>query len=270
VLFGDWANTLVVSGLNELGDGRLQKGCLFYKMLQCRMTNRFDEDSAERALFDDAIHLFYRREDVFVYNTKKLYAQKKPIRTINATHLVEKDRSLPRKVYQDCPATLKICIGAPVRLNCNVCVAIGLFNGAHGVIVDIIDNPDADEHSLPICVLVQMDESYKGTSCLDEDQFPRVVPIFPRQICHEQPSKAWTNMRTQIPLSLDWARTIHKAQGMTLSRVFVDVNHSQSLFYVFYHILQPLKTVLITAVCNRKRRSRCWSRISFGCVESYL
>ena len=149
----------------------------------------------------------------------------KPMRLINAEHRKKGDRSQPRGSYQDCAAVLKLCIGARVRLNCNLWVEAGLYNGASGTVIDIIDDPKNQlKNGLPICVLIQMDESYKGkNSCLDE--IPRVIPICPKDICHKNSKIPFSRYRKQVPLSLDWARTLHKGQGLTLIKAIIDINH---------------------------------------------
>ena len=53
--------------------------------------------------------------------------------------------------------------------------------------------------------------------------------IYPRCMMHElgdEEEEYSLLSRTQIPLTAAWAMTVHKAQGMTLSRVIVDLRHS--------------------------------------------
>ena len=52
--------------------------------------------------------------------------------------------------------------------------------------------------------------------------------IYPRCMIHEiGDEKPYSLLsRTQIPLTAAWAMTVHKAQGMTLSRVIVDLRHT--------------------------------------------
>lgn len=159
---------------------------------------------------------------------------KEPIRLINAEHVRPQDKSQPRDCYQDCPAVLKLAIGAKVRLNVNLWVKAGLYNGAAATVFDIIDDPDnEDPHGLPACVLIQMNEKYKGINSIFGKNVPRIIPIFPKLICHKNSRKSFTRARTQIPLSLDWARTIHKAQGMTLQKAFIDINHNSKYIFTF-------------------------------------
>ena len=103
-------------------------------------------------------------------------------------------------------------------LRSNVWTTRGLTNGALGTLVDVI-SPAANR--LPLCALVRFD-TYEGPAFFAED--PKVVPITPTT-AHFGASSALS--RTNVPLILAWAMTIHKSQGATYERavaslVFLD------------------------------------------------
>ena len=60
--------------------------------------------------------------------------------------------------------------------------------------------------------------------------------------------------RTQIPLMAAWAMTVHKAQGMTLSRVIVDLRHSfePGQDYVALSRAKTLEGLTVEGLPNRK------------------
>jgi hypothetical protein len=113
-----------------------------------------------------------------------------------------------------------LCRGAKVSLTCNMYIPWKLFNGSQGEIVDIIyldgKGPSLDGDSLPDFCMVHF-PGYTGPPILPWD--PKVVPVTPQEIfsdCHHHCS------RTQIPLVANYARTIHKCQGITCGPGHVD------------------------------------------------
>lgn len=57
-----------------------------------------------------------------------------------------------------------------VMLTTNLCVPFGLFNGATGTIIDLINkNENRPENSLPDVVMVQFDNN-NGPSFIDENR----------------------------------------------------------------------------------------------------
>ena len=98
-------------------------------------------------------------------------------------------------------------IGAEVMLTVNLWTDVGLVNGACGTVVDIL-KPDDNRKARIIMVNFP---SYRGPSC--SSQHPTTIPI--TQIRFKN-----TN---GIPLTLAWAVTIHKSQGLSLQHVTVDL-----------------------------------------------
>ena len=107
--------------------------------------------------------------------------------------------------------TLFISKNAKVMLSVNLCVQYGLFNGAMGIVRDILYKDNTKPPGLPDVVLVEF-PGYTGPPFIPDN--PKLVPINPVErrmdcVCH-------CCKRKQIPLRLGWATTIHKCQGMTI------------------------------------------------------
>ena len=102
-------------------------------------------------------------------------------------------------------------------LTMNLWPSVGLCNGATGTVVDIIYATDHQLPLLPIAVTVRFD-SYLGPSIAN---MPHCVPIPPvSATVHIENS---IHERQQLPLTLAWAMTIHKSQGLTLSKAWIDI-----------------------------------------------
>ncbi|KAK3093512.1 hypothetical protein FSP39_016633 [Pinctada imbricata] len=107
---------------------------------------------------------------------------------------------------------LFLCKGAKVMLCVNLCVPFGLFNGALGYVVDIIYKTGRrPTDGLPDVVMVNF-PNYTGPSLIPE--LKTIVPIIP--VTRKIECRCFSCSRTQIPLKLGWATTIHKCQGMTI------------------------------------------------------
>ena len=94
----------------------------------------------------------------------------------------------------------------------------GLVNGAMGT-VQAICYQSGGLPSLPVAVMVKFDK-YWGPTLHDGS-----VPIVPQRCTWIQGGSACSWL--QIPLKLAWAITIHKAQGLTLDKVVIDIGKKE-------------------------------------------
>jgi hypothetical protein len=105
----------------------------------------------------------------------------------------------------------RFIVGARVMLLRNLSVRHGLVNGSIGLLRSICFAAGAKPPSMPDCVFVEFDD-YRGPALLDAAG-RRVVPVRPIGM----------DGATCLPLQLAWAMTVHKSQGLTLGRVFIDL-----------------------------------------------
>ena len=102
-------------------------------------------------------------------------------------------------------------------------LCIGLVNGSQGVVKKIWFNHGSNPRShLPAVVFVEF-EGYTGPHTPTWDGIePSWVPVIPSTATWESKSGKELS-RTQLPLTLAWAVTIHKSQGTTLEKVVVEL-----------------------------------------------
>ena len=171
-----------------------------------------------REPYRDALHLFPTIDAVAKYNVTKLHQNNQPIAKINAVH---KGLNANKASIDDAGGLepiIHLAHGARVMLISNLWVEAGLVNGSMGT-VQAICYPTGCPPSLPTAVMVQFD-SYSAPTLPDG-----TVPIVPIR-------RTWSNCgkscsRLQIPLKLAWAITIHKAQGLTLNKVVIDIGSKE-------------------------------------------
>ena len=123
-------------------------------------------------------------------------------------------------------------------LTMNLWASVGLCNGSTGTIIDIIYAQNHAPPDLPIAVLVKFDD-YCGPSFAN---MPSCVPI--------PPVTATVNIensileRQQLPLTLAWALTIHKSQGMTLEKAWIDVGKKETTLGMTYVAISRARNLL--------------------------
>ena len=91
---------------------------------------------------------------------------------------------------------------------------------------------------MPLIMLIKFDE-YHGPD------FPHydlgVIPVFPATRQFEYKGVACS--RTQFPLRLAYAITVHKSQGLTLSRAVLNLNQREHCLGLSYVAVSRVKTL---------------------------
>lgn len=159
-----------------------------------------------------------------------------------------------KDMAQGLEKTLYICKGSRVMLRTNLWTDTGLVNGALGTIVDIVYSPGKSPPEVqPMFVCVHFD-SYSGP------MVNNVVPIAPVTRCWKVNNKSCS--RSQFPVTLAWAVTIHKAQGnqgLTLPKVVIDISKKElapGCTYVALSRVKMLKDIVFDPGFNYDRLTR--------------
>jgi ATP-dependent DNA helicase PIF1 len=170
---------------------------------QRNTNNSEDEDSSIAPTY-----LFPHRNSVENENLRKLQDLKGDPVTYQASD--EGTEPYLSNLKQNCPAPEKLSlkIGAQVILLKNIDFDRELVNGSRGVI-EAFTPPDKDGGSWPVV------RFSRG----------RMEVIRPLSFSYELGGQQMAT-RTQLPLNLAWALSIHKSQGMTIDRLVIKLDEA--------------------------------------------
>ena len=186
---------------------------------------------------DDALHVFAFNYDVDKRNDDKLrrLEPNDDLRIViratddktDSTGLIDftsSKTSQKRSETAGLHTVLVLAIGARVMLTYNVDTADGLVNGVLGTVSGIIKNTACRVTT----VLVKFDNDSVGRiaymSSQWKQEYPDAVPILRHEGKFEKQGKKGSQIaRRQFPLTLAWAVTIHKCQGLTMDEIVVSM-----------------------------------------------
>ena len=98
----------------------------------------------------------------------------------------------------------------------------GLANGVRGIIQKIIINEDGVVNT----ILVKFDNEGIGQKAKASSPYNRTygyaIPIYRHGVSFQH--RNITIFRSQFPLVLSWASTIHSVQGLTVDKIVVDLS----------------------------------------------
>lgn len=175
--------------------------------------------------FDDAVRVYAKNAQVREYNITHLEKLDKPVVSVKAVNRGAGAEAVVPADAGNLHNTIPLCQGARVMLSENLWTPAGLVNGAMGYVYDLAWGPDVDDvrNTAPFVVLVEMDK-YTGLRCFPEDSgIPaNVVPIFLSTRDFTRGSAACS--RTQLPITIAYAITVHRSQGCTLTKLVADIS----------------------------------------------
>lgn len=182
--------------------------------------------NAEIARFDNAIRLYFSNKEVAALTHDRLRDLGNPVLPIHAKHDHPDSALIESRKVSNLQSVINVSIGARLMLLDNVWTEHGLVNGRQGDLVDIIWPVGTDDcrQEPPLALLIDFDLSDDAPT-LQIDNGRKVVPIF--RVKREFDRNGKSSWREQFPVTVSYALTVHKAQGMTLDKVVLNVNHKE-------------------------------------------
>jgi ATP-dependent DNA helicase PIF1 len=198
---------------------------------------------AEKIAFDSALRLFSKRIAVRDYNLKALEKQGQPVIHLKATHTGSNAASATDDAAEGLYSFMHICRGARMMLTSNLLTPFGLVNGTIGSIHNIYWDAGADPFlTLPRVILFRPDEYSGPDLSVHGNEYKGLVPIL-LQTRSWDDSNGQSCSRTMFPLVLAYAVTVHKAQGMTLDRVVLNIEEKDFAFALTYVAVSRVKSL---------------------------
>ena len=188
--------------------------------------------------FNDAIRLFYTKEQVAKYNHEAITKLTSSIARINAINSSAKAASATSDDAGGLEPVIFMAKGAKVMLTSNLWQQVGLCNGTRGTVDNILYAEGQKPPSVPIAITVDFPD-YSGPSFFPNK--PKCIPIPP--IVHEWHDSLNTLSRQQLPLRLNYAMTIHKSQGQTMTKAVIDIGKKEMAAGCTFVALSRLKTL---------------------------
>ena len=137
-----------------------------------------------------------------------------PIATIHGLHTGPNVSKASPDECGGLEPVIHLCKEARIMLTNNLWIEAGLVNGAMGTVKAIAYLRGSPPYLLQ-AVIVKFDQ-YSGPTLHDG-----TIPIVPLKRTWVEGNNAMS--RQQLPLKLAWAITIHKAQGLTMNKVVIDI-----------------------------------------------
>ena len=210
-----------------------------------------------------APHLFALNKDVDEHNCKMLesiatpaqqitlYAQEDKTDTTGEINISSLNSSTKRKETGGLETVLRTAKGAKVMMTINVDTSDGLVNGVMGEVIDFIRN----NNGKVIIILIQFENCRVGQKARESSPYkhshPTCVPVKRHSTQYEKAGRQATRIgRKQFPLTLSWAVTIHKMQGLTLEMLVLSMKnalkYNNGQAYVGISRVKALKKLYIT------------------------
>ena len=236
------------SALEELR--LLQLSMESWKLLSSRVQAKLDDQEA--AKFVHSLRVYATKDRVNEYNHYHLDRLSRPVIQVIAKNVGPGAAAAPDDKAGNLAKQIPVCIGARLMLTSNLWQPVGLCNGARGTVYDIAWAPGADPMQDPPCVIMMEFDKYTGPVFLTTTDGRKIVPILP--IDRDFLVGATLCTRTQFPLIVCYAITVHKSQSITEDMIVTDLScrdFQTGLSYVAVSRVKTLQGLMLDAPFDR-------------------
>jgi ATP-dependent exoDNAse (exonuclease V) alpha subunit len=221
-----------------------------WKLLSSRVQAKLDD--REVARFANALRVYATKNRVNEYNHYHLDRLSRPVIQVKAKNVGLGAAAAPDDKAGNLAKQIPMCIGARLMLTSNLWQPVGLCNGARGTVYDIGWAPGADPIQDPPCVIMMEFDKYSGPVLLTTPDGRKIVPILPV----ERDFLIGTSLctRTQFPLIVCYAITVHKSQSITEDMIVTDLScrdFQTGLSYVAVSRVKTLQGLMLDAPFDR-------------------
>ncbi|KJZ69841.1 hypothetical protein HIM_10769 [Hirsutella minnesotensis 3608] len=221
-----------------------------WKLLSSRVQAKLDDQ--EVAKFVNSLRVYATKDRVNEYNHYHLDRLGRPVIQVIAKNVGPGAAAAPDDKAGNLAKQIPVCIGARLMLTSNLWQPVGLCNGARGTVYDIAWAPGADPMQNPPCVIMMEFDKYTGPVFLTTADGRKIVPILP--VNRDFLVGATLCTRTQFPLIVCYAITVHKSQSITEDMIVTDLScrdFQTGLSYVAVSRVKTLQGLMLDAPFDR-------------------
>ena len=200
-------------------------------------------------------HIFPTKEQCQIHNTKQLQFRTSTQNPIHHIYAIDdpEDEDIPDDdtFCGGLPKKLSLCKNSKVMLLRNIETDKGLVNGAQGRVVNIHWS-DTDNAKMPTSIEVLFDNPQIGSVFEENEHQP--IHIKPITVTFHTPTHKIVT-RTQFPLNVSFAVTVHKVQGLTLREAAVSIGKetfNAGMAYVALSRISSLDGLTVLDLCPSK------------------
>ncbi|EED12032.1 conserved hypothetical protein [Talaromyces stipitatus ATCC 10500] len=201
--------------------------------------------------FKDAICIYSRKAQVYEFNHNCLRDISAPVLRVPATYQGSRAAQASTNEAGNLHAKIHLSIGCRVMLIEDIWIEHGLVNGAFSMIIDIIwEAGITNPREIPPYALLIHFDTYNGPEYITINE-KKVVPIFRSK--RDFSTNNINCSRIQFPITVAYAMTIHKAQGITVPKAVLNIAEKDftiSLTYVALSRVKALNGVLFEEPFN--------------------